>query len=65
MIGGLEIGDVILLDNNSKLILDIWKEDHWVLKLLSLTSGVVEEVDIEEELMLGFPLRLIVRGSDV
>jgi hypothetical protein len=74
MKGALEVGDIILLDNGSKLILDIWKEDHWVLKLkeklwvlklLSLTSGVIEEVDVEEDLMRNYPLRLIIKGTKV
>lgn len=63
MIGALEIGDIVLLDSGVRLILDIWKEEHWILKTLSLTSGLVEEVDIEEELMMGFPLKLIVKGG--
>lgn len=63
MIGALEIGDIVLLDSGVRLILDIWKEEHWILKTLSLASGLVEEVDIEEELMMGFPLKLIVKGG--
>jgi hypothetical protein len=65
MIGALEIGDIVLLDSGVRLILDIWKEEHWILKTLSLTYGLVEEVDIEEELMMGFPLKLIVKGTSV